>query len=553
MENFVTPQDDSQCLPLAELIGLPEWQALAKHQHAMATLHLRDLFKQDTQRFENFSLKAAGLFLDYSKNRVNKQTFKLLFALAEARGVSRSIEGLFTGQKVNTSEQRPALHTALRQQDSAPLYINNQDIIPEIQNTYARMNKLVQEIHQPGQKFTDLIHIGIGGSDLGPRMMTKALKSYQTGVLACHFVSHMDGKLISTLLKTLDPKTSLVVIASKSFKTKEVLSNANIAKTWLLEAAGKRAAQSQLLAVTAYPEKAIEWGVNKDLVFPLWNWVGGRFSLWSAMGLSLALAIGMDNFNKLRAGAACMDQHFQKESLESNMPVILALLDIWYVNFYGVRARVVLPYEEALSGLPAHLQQLEMESNGKRVNCAGLELDYATAPLIFGGLGGNAQHAFLQLLYQGKQLIPADFIVTAATHPIQLANCLGQARALAFGKTQEEALVELLMQCKNEEEARCLAAHQSIPGNNPSNIICMLNITPESMGALVALYEHKVFVEGVIWGINSFDQWGIELGKQFAEELLMVLDRTDLGSLDSSTQGLINYYQNNINQKNNGK
>ena len=491
-----------------ELLHLPQWQALVAHQRVMAGLHLRDLFSQDAQRSERFHMEAAGLSLDYSKNRVTDLSLKLLIDLAAARGVPESTLALFNGKNVNSTEGRAALHTALREQDHAPACVHA---------VLAQMHAFVDSVHSGQGGFTDLVHIGIGGSDLGPRMVAKALSAYRQGPVHPHFISHMDGALIQTLLNGLDPSKTLIVVASKSFETKEVLANANIAKQWLRAGVGEKTFQNQMLAVTAYPERALAFGVKEALIFPLWDWVGGRFSLWSAMGLSVAVAIGMGHFSALLAGAHAMDEHFRQTPLLTNMPVILALLDIWTINFFAVKTRAILPYEEALSDLPAHLQQLEMESNGKRVDHAGNELGYATAPVIWGCLGSNAQHAFLQLLYQGSHCVPVDFILTTKTHPVQVSNCLSQAQALAFGKTLEESLLELREQGKTDDEAWRLAMHRVIPGNGPSTIISMPALTPANLGALIALYEHKVFVEGVIWDINSFDQWGIELGKKLAK------------------------------------
>lgn len=492
------------------LSSLPEWQALAVHQRVMAGLHLRDLFKQDAERSQRLCMEAAGLSLDYSRNRVSDLSLALLMDLAEARGVPGSARALLAGEKVNSTEERPAWHSALRDRHQAPACV---------QAVWAQMGAFVEGLHRGQGGFTDLVHIGIGGSDLGPRMVAKALSTYRQGPLRCHFISHMDEASIHRLLNGLNPSRTLIVVASKSFETKEVLANAGIAKQWLRAGASEKAFQNQLLAVTAYPERALAFGVKEALIFPLWDWVGGRFSLWSAVGLSVAAAIGMEHFNALLAGAHAMDEHFLQAPLASNMPVILALLDIWSINFFGVKTRAILPYEEALSDLPAHLQQLEMESNGKRVDHAGNELDYATAPIIWGCLGSNAQHAFLQLLYQGTHCVPVDFILTKKTHPMQVCNCLSQAQALAFGKTLEESVLELRERWKSDAEARRFAMHRVIPGNSPSSIISMPALTPASLGALIALYEHKVFVEGVIWGINSFDQWGIELGKKLAREI----------------------------------
>lgn len=541
------------------LINFPSWQALELHFQQIAPLLMKDMFHDNPERFAKFHITAASLLLDYSKNRINAQTIALLCQLAHEAGLSEKIEQLFSGYPVNSSENRAALHTALRQQDDTPVYVNGNNIITEIRATQKKMQELTIAIHQQRWRgysnlpITDIINIGVGGSDLGPAMVTLALKPYTLSQLRCHFVSNLDGAHISETLAALNPASTLIIISSKSFTTQETLLNAAVAKEWLLQAfKHNTAALSQhLLAVTAKPTQALAFGIPADNIFLLWDWVGGRYSLWSAVGLPIALAVGYDNFTQLLLGAAAMDQHFRTAPFAQNMPVLLALLGIWYVNFFHCQSQAILPYHQYLQLLPTYLQQAQMESCGKSIQHNGTAVSYATSPVLWGGIGTNSQHAFHQLFYQGTPLVPVDFIVTAsAHHPLQqhqallFANCLSQSRALMQGKTAQEILLELQAEGYSADVAAQLAYHKTIAGNRPSNTLVLKKLTPYSLGALIALYEHKIFTQSVIWGINCFDQWGVELGKQLATEIVRDLQTNQHDSHDASTLGLMAYYQN---------
>ena len=529
------------------------WQALVKHSEQIAKLKVKDEFINHPERFSDFSLQAAGVFLDYSKNRITAITMQLLCELAKTAEVVFWREEMFRGGIINVTEKRAVLHTALRNPGNEPAA--EMALIKKELQSIARCVTSIRDGSwrgYGGQAITDVVNIGIGGSDLGPAMVVSALEPYVTHVKV-HFVSNLDATHISETLRYLNPKTTLFIISSKTFTTQETLTNALTAKEWLLNQAGANAetrVKQHFIAVTAKPERAIEFGIDKDNVFPIWDWVGGRFSLWSAIGLSIAVAIGMERFYELLAGAHAMDSHFREAPLEKNMPVILALLGIWNINFLGAATQAIIPYDQYLSLLPAYLQQLEMESNGKRVRINGEIVDYKTAPVVWGGVGTNGQHAFHQLLMQGTQMVPVDFIIPLQSHnPIHnhhlllYANCLAQSQALMCGRSSDEIIAELCGQGMSQEEAHIQAPHKIIPGNVPSNTIVMQKINPETLGALIALYEHKVFVQGIIWRINSFDQWGVELGKHMASKLVPVLQGSaELVVLDGSTSGLIGLF-----------
>lgn len=547
--------NDSASTP-AELTTRPEWAALTEHAQAMRNVHMRELFDRDPGRYPRYTAEAASLHLDYSKNRITDETLQKLFALARSSGLSEKIEAMFRGEMVNVTEQRPALHVALRSLGDEVIEVNGSDIMPEVRSTLDRMEEFVWRIRSTqwrgfsNQPFKDVVSIGIGGSFLGPKLVSAALKPYWHGRLNCHYVANIDGSNITEVLRYIDPETTLFLIQSKSFKTQETLENTKIAREWFLQNGGsKETIAKHFVAVTANMDEAEKFGILRENVFPMWDWVGGRYSLWSAIGLPTALTIGMENFRALLSGAYSMDRHFRHAPLEENLPVILGLLGIWYSNFHGADAHAILPYDHYLRGLPAHLQQLDMESNGKSVTLEGQEItDYRTGPIIWGGAGANGQHAYHQLLHQGNRLSPADFIVPLRTHnpvgqhhTILFANCLSQSQALMRGKTEAEALAELKAAGMEAERAQALAPHKVITGNKPSNTILFERSTPRTVGALVALYEHKVMVQGCIWGINSFDQWGVELGKQLGQGILDILEgqAAKPGSLDSSTEGLI--------------
>ncbi|MBU0745025.1 MAG: glucose-6-phosphate isomerase [Gammaproteobacteria bacterium] len=528
------------------------WQALINHHDKVSDLSIKEQFVNNPKRFSDFSLKAAGIFLDYSKNRVTQETMQLLFDLAEASKLSEYREKMFRGDKINITEKRAVLHTVLRNIDDVST--------PEgrlVKTELERISKCVDDVREgrwlgySGKEITDVVNIGIGGSDLGPAMVVRALQPYTTHIKV-HFVSNIDATHISEAIEHLNPETTLFIIASKTFTTQETLTNALAAKQWLLSQsqAATNAIHQHFIGVTAKPERAIEFGLHQDNVFPFWDWVGGRFSLWSAIGISIALAVGMEKFYELLRGAHEMDEHFRSAPLNKNLPVILGLIGIWNIDFLGANTQAIIPYDQYLDLLPAYLQQLEMESNGKRVCIDGSEVTYKTAPIIWGGIGTNSQHSFHQLLMQGTQMVPVDFIASLHSHnPIGdhhlllYANCLAQSQALMCGRSKDEVMQELKMQQIPDEEAAELVWHKIIPGNVPSNTIVLDKIDPATLGALIALYEHKVFVQGVIWQINSFDQWGVELGKHMATKLVpMLQDERDISDLDSSTQGLINLF-----------
>ncbi|MGP4842818.1 glucose-6-phosphate isomerase [Marinobacter sp. 1Y8] len=536
------------------LTSKPEWKNLTAHQQELKSTHMRDLFEQDPQRFDRYFLKAAGISLDYSKNLITDDTMPRLTALARACDLPGQIESMFRGDKVNNTENRPALHTALRNLSDTPVEVDGQDIMPEVRSTLARMEEFVWRIRSTqwrgftNKPFTDVVSIGIGGSFLGPKLVSAALKPYWHGHLNCHYVANIDGSHITEVLRHINPETTLFLIQSKSFRTQETLENTKVAREWFLHNGGdENLISKHFVAVTANEEDAVEFGIAPENIFPMWDWVGGRYSLWSAIGLPTALTIGMENFRALLSGAHAMDQHFRTAPLEQNLPVTMAMLGVWYGNFWGADAHAILPYDHYLRGLPAHLQQLDMESNGKCVTRDGVAVDYGTGPIIWGGAGANGQHAYHQLLHQGTRLSPADFIIpmrthnpVASHHPILFANCLSQTQALMQGKNLEEAKAELRGQGMDAAAIEKLAPHKVIPGNKPSNTILFERCTPRIVGALVALYEHKTFVQGAIWDVDSFDQWGVELGKQLGQDILDRLMKPENGvTTDSSTDGLI--------------
>lgn len=535
--------------------------ALKEHYHTVAKIPMREMFHADPQRFERFSLEAAGILLDYSKNRITQETLHLLHQLAAEKQLPLQIERLLTGYPVNFTEQRAALHTALRNSTSNPVFVNGfvdgDDIMPAITAMLDKMQHLTEKVRQgewrgfKGDVITDIVNIGIGGSHLGPAMVTEALAPYANQQLRCHFVANIDGGHVTHILQSLNPATTLFILSSKSFETLEPLTNGRTIWQWFLEKTGQpQAVQHHFFAVTAKREKAIEFGILPDHIFELWEWVGGRYSLWSAIGLPIAFAIGMNNFRELLAGAEAMDQHFRHAPLAENMPVTLALLSMWYVNFFAANTQAIIPYLHSLRQLPTYLQQADMESNGKRIRRDGTPVEHATGPVIWGGEGCNAQHAFHQLLHQGTHLIPVDFILPAQSHysmpthhAILFAQCLGQSQALMYGKTLAEVIAEFKEQGVSAADIQRLAPHKVLIGNNPSNTLIFPKLTPRILGALLALYEHKIFVQGVMWDINSYDQWGIELGKQLMSRILPSLQhRSPLPHHDASTDGLIDYY-----------
>lgn len=539
------------------LIETPIWHTLHEHQRRIAPLHMRELFAKDSARFQKFSLSVADILLDYSKNRITEETLDLLEKLALARDLPNKISALFAGAPINSTENRAALHTALRYSEQQPLIINDSNIHDEIRLQKEKIKIFTHAIHAQqwrgysNKPITDIVNIGIGGSELGPALAIAALQSYAIKKIRCHFISNLDGKHITDILQTLNPEQTLFIISSKYFSTQETLMNAQLAKNWLLHNAPLTALKNHFVAITAKPERASEFGITAENIFLVHDWVGGRFSLWSSVGLPIALMLGYENFQQLLAGAAAMDQHFYQAPLRQNMPVILALLSVWYINFFHAQSHAILPYQQDLFLLPAYLQQAHMESLGKQVRHNGKAVDYATGSVIWGGVGTNGQHAFHQLLHQGTPLIPADFIIAAAAqHDLDehqdalFANCLSQSQALMLGKNLHEATAELIATGMSEAQAKQLAPHKVIPGNRPSNTLVLSRLSPFTLGALIALYEHKIFTQSVIWDINCFDQWGVELGKQFAQHILQDLEDDEASSKhDESTRGLIAAYK----------
>lgn len=541
---------------MKRLTELAEWQALQAHQQSIADQTMQAWFAQDPLRFQQFSLQVGELLLDYSKNRITAQTVELLCQFAAKMGLADKIAGLFAGEPLNTTEKRPALHTALRSPRSEPLYVNDQDIMRDIRAALTKMTAFTQKVRDEtwrgatGQPLRDIVNIGIGGSHLGPLMAVHALSDDDK--LRCHFISNIDAVHLEEVLSKINPETTLFIISSKSFTTLETVTNAHTIRRWVQNKIGVEKSMLHFAAVTAAAEKAVAFGIAQEQIFPVWDWVGGRYSVWSAIGLPLALMIGMERFMEFLAGAHAMDEHFRQAEFSKNMPVLMALIGIWYINFFGAQSHAIVPYAHQLNYFRAHLQQLDMESNGKRITHAGNTANYLTGPVILGEHGCNGQHAFHQLFHQGQQLVPIDFILMGAHnnelqqhHDILIASGLSQAQALMQGKTYQQALDELHAQGCHGEEAQRLSAHKSIPGNRPSNTLFIDKMTPFNLGALLALYEHKIFVQGAIWEINSFDQWGVELGKQLLPSILTDLNHSAINSQhDASTHGLIQHYKN---------
>lgn len=542
---------------MSALTRSPAWRALKAHHREMARVHMRDLFARDPERFARFSLRLDDLLLDYSKNIITERTMALLFDLARQEGVMEQAARMFAGEKINFTEGRAVLHVALRNRSNRPILVDGQDVMPKVNKVLDHMRQFCDQVRSgawrgySGKPISDIVNIGIGGSDLGPVMATEALKPWW-GPLKPHFVSNVDGTHLAETLKTLNPETTLFIVSSKTFTTQETLTNARSARDWLLTAAeNEKAVARHFVAVSTNAGEVKKFGIDTRNMFEFWDWVGGRYSLWSAIGLSIALTIGMDAFESMLAGAHAMDEHFRTAPLEHNMPVILALLGIWYTDFFGAETHAVLPYDQYLHRLPAYLQQLDMESNGKRVRRDRKPVDYATGPVLWGEPGTNGQHSFYQLIHHGTRLVPADFLAPIESHNplgqhhlILLSNFFAQTEALMRGKTEEEARAELEATGIRGRRLKQLLPHKVFPGNRPTNSILFQKLDPPTLGKLIALYEHKVFVQGVIWNINSFDQWGVELGKQLAQKIQAELaGPAPVSSHDSSTNGLINYYK----------
>ncbi len=534
------------------------WQHLNEHFEKIKDVHMKDLFANDPQRFNRFSIRFKDIFLDYSKNRITEETLQLLIELADEIGLSDAIHQIFDGAKINETENRAVLHIALRNRESSPIDVDGNDVMPEVNAVLDKMKDFSNKVISggwkgySGQRISDIVNIGIGGSDLGPVMVTEALKPYAKEGLSVHFVSNIDGTHITETLKGLNPATTLFVIASKTFTTQETMTNAFSARKWFLEAAKDEThIPNHFVALSTNTEKVEAFGIDKENMFVFWDWVGGRYSLWSAIGLSIACYIGFENFSELLQGAFEMDQHFKTSPFEKNIPVTLALIGIWYNNFFGAQTEVILPYDQYMHRFAAYFQQGNMESNGKSVDRSGGRVPYQTGSIIWGEPGTNGQHAFYQLIHQGTKLIPADFLAPAVSHNpigehhnILMSNFFAQTEALLNGKTKEEVIAELKNDGKTDDEIKALTPHKMFDGNNPTNSILFKKLSPRVLGCLIAMYEHKIFVQGVIWNIFSFDQWGVELGKQLAKKILPELkDDQPLDSHDSSTNGLINAYK----------
>ena len=536
------------------------WKKLNEHYSKTSGLHMRDLFAADKDRFSKYSVQFNDILVDYSKNRITDETMSLLTALAEEAGLKQAIEDMFSGKKINNTEKRSVLHVALRNRSNTPILSDGKDVMPEINAVLEKMKGFCEKVRSgawkgyTGKSITDIVNIGIGGSDLGPVMVTEALKPYGSDTLNVHFVSNVDGTHIVETTKKLNPETTLFIIASKTFTTQETITNAESAKAWFLKTAKDEAAVAKhFVALSTNAKSVAAFGIDTENMFEFWDWVGGRYSLWSAIGLSIALYIGYDNYIELLSGAHAMDNHYKETPFVKNIPVILAVLGIWYNNFYKAESYAILPYDQYMHRFTAYFQQGDMESNGKRVTKDGTAVTYSTGPIIWGEPGTNGQHAFYQLIHQGTKLIPCDFLAPVVSqnpigdhHPKLLANFFAQTEALMKGKTGAEVKAELEKAGLSAEDVAALVNHKIFEGNRPTNSIFFKKLTPFTLGSLVAMYEHKIYTQSVIWQINAFDQWGVELGKQLANAILPELkDTAEVTNHDSSTNGLINFYKAN--------
>jgi len=544
-------------LPNTDFTTTQSYKYLTDHYIDIVSKSLKELFEADDQRFTKFSLQFEDILLDYSKNRIDDETVALLMQLARECSLNKAIEAMFSGEKINVTEGRPVLHTALRNRSNTPVLVDGKDVMPDVNRVLDHMKEFSEAIISgtwkgyTGKAITDVVNIGIGGSDLGPVMVTEALKAYKNH-LNMHFVSNVDGTHIVETLKKVNPETTLFLIASKTFTTQETMGNAHSAREWFIAGGGKdEDVAKHFAALSTNAEGVAKFGIDTKNMFEFWDWVGGRYSLWSAIGLSIALSIGYENFTDLLAGAHAMDNHFKSTELEQNLPVVLGLVGIWYNNFFEAETNAILPYDQYMHRFAAYFQQGDMESNGKHVDRNGNPVDYQTGPIIWGEPGTNGQHAFYQLIHQGTKLIPCDFIAPAQSHnplgehhKMLLSNFFAQTEALMNGKTSEVVIEELKKAGKSEEEIKKIAPFKEFEGNRPTNSILLKKITPHSLGSLIAMYEHKIFVQGIIWNIYSFDQWGVELGKQLAGKILPELqDDNAVSTHDSSTNGLINQYK----------
>lgn len=544
-------------LPRINLTATQAYKYLSNHYIDIAPKHLKELFEEEKDRFEKFSIAFDNLLFDYSKNRIDDTTKALLLQLARECKLDEAINALFSGEAINETEGRAVLHTALRHQGPNPVLVDGKDVMPEVRAVLANMRRFSENVISGAWKghtdkpITDVVNIGIGGSDLGPVMVTEALRPFKNH-LNIHFVSNVDGTHIAEALKRVNPETTLFLIASKTFTTQETMANAHTARQWLLESgAAESDVAKHFVALSTNAKAVADFGIDTENMFEFWDWVGGRYSLWSAIGLSIVLSIGYENFDQLLQGANAADDHFHHTPFEENIPVIMALLGIWYNNFFDSETQAILPYDQYLHRFAAYFQQGDMESNGKYVDRTGAPVDYQTGPIIWGEPGTNGQHAFYQLIHQGTKLIPCDFIAPAQSHnpigehhTLLLSNFFAQTEALMNGKEEDEVVAELKASGKSDEEISRLKTFKVFEGNRPSNSFLIKKITPYTLGSLIALYEHKIFVQGIIWNIFSFDQWGVELGKQLAGKILPELRNNEpVSTHDASTNGLINRYK----------
>jgi len=543
---------------MALFTELPAQAALAAHYQTIGNLHMRDLFAADPGRFGKYSLRLDDILFDYSKNRATDETMALLFDLARQAGVETRRDAMFSGEKINRTEDRAVLHVALRNRSNRPILVDGADVMPEVNRVLGQMRVFCGRVHSgqwkgySGKTITDVVNIGIGGSDLGPQMVSLALAHFAVPGITPHFVSNVDGTHLAETLRRISPETTLFIIASKTFTTQETMANAHSARAWFLAKARDEAAVARhFVALSTNAGAVAQFGIDTANMFAFWDWVGGRYSLWSAIGLSIALAVGFDNFEAMLEGAFVADEHFRTAPLDKNIPVIMGLLGVWYNNFFGAQTQAILPYDQYLTRFAAYFQQGDMESNGKSVSNDGRFVDYSTGPVIWGEPGTNGQHAFYQLIHQGKKLIPCDFLAAARTHNplgnhqnMLLSNFFAQTEALMKGKTEDEARAELADKGLPEARLSLLAKAKSFTGNRPTNSFLYRELTPRTLGTLIALYEHKIFTQGAVWDINSYDQMGVELGKVLAGTILKELgDGQAVASHDSSTNGLINYYK----------
>ena len=543
---------------MSALTHTPAWQALEQHYALSRLHHMRELFESDPERAERYSLEVGDVFLDYSKNRITDETLQLLMQLAHQVGLPQRIKAMFKGEKLNTTENRSALHVALRNRTNSPIMVDGINVMPQINGVLERMGRFAHAVRSgdwlgyTNQPMTDVVNIGIGGSDLGSLMVCSALKPYGHPRMNMHFVSNVDGAQLKEILKKVHPETTLFVVESKTFTTQETLTNALTAREWFVARARDESAVAKHFVEVSTNMKAVaDFGIDPTNMFEFWDWVGGRYSLWSAIGLPIMLYLGVENFIELLNGAHIMDQHFLNAPLEANMPVLMAMIGVWYINFYGGGSHVIAPYDQYLHRFPAFIQQLDMESNGKQVMLDGQTVDFETAPIIWGETGINGQHAFFQLLHQGTHISPIDLIASLERrsslpghHEILLANVFAQAEAFMRGKTADEVRVELAAQGLSGDTLEQLVPHKVFGGNRPSNTLLMSRLDPRNLGSVIALYEHKIFVQGVIWNINSFDQWGVELGKQLAKTIHAELSgKGQIAQHDSSTNRLIQLYR----------